>query len=283
LEPQHIDGDVIIDFVEGSKSSPSIVLPEFTNEQFSDTPWQLGADLMCIKHWADGPGSELLAEIEEKTVRNDYCTMFLKGRFQKRNKMLGTWATTNITQLEGDDLALLPRRAIAYALRERKFVMVDTLGLKNITPQQSVFRDLKIDEEHKQIVMSLVKSHFRKQKFQKQQRGTGLNQDLIRGKGSGLFLLMHGVPGVGKTATAEAVAQANKKPLFVITCGDLGFSPKEVETSLGDIFRLAHLWDCVLLLDEADIFLTRREHNDLKRNALVSGLLCQISQFNLFG
>ena len=110
----------------------------------------------------------------------------------------------------------------------------------------------------------------------------GLNQDLIRGKGSGLFILLHGVPGVGKTATAEAVAQANKKPLFVITCGDLGFSPKEVEVSLGNIFRLAHLWDCVLLLDEADIFLTRREHNDLKRNALVSGKFLEEDSVSLF-
>jgi SpoVK/Ycf46/Vps4 family AAA+-type ATPase len=79
------------------------------------------------------------------------------------------------------------------------------------------------------------------------------------------------VPGVGKTATAEAVAQANKKPLFVITCGDLGFTPGEVENSLKDIFRLAHSWDCILLLDEADIFLSRRQLSDLKRNALVSG------------
>jgi len=31
-------------------------------------------------------------------------------------------------------------------------------------------------------------------------------QDFIRGKGSGLFILLHGVPGVGKTATAEAIA-----------------------------------------------------------------------------
>jgi len=85
--------------------------------------------------------------------------------------------------------------------------------------------------------------------------------------------------GVGKTATAEAVAQANKKPLFLITCGDLGFTLKEVEDSLKDIFRLAHRWDCVLLLDEADIFLSRRELGDLKHNALVSGGCATVSLF----
>jgi SpoVK/Ycf46/Vps4 family AAA+-type ATPase len=86
-----------------------------------------------------------------------------------------------------------------------------------------------------------------------------------------LFILLHGVPGVGKTATAEAVAQASRKPLFPITCGDLGVSPQEVDAALTSIFRLANLWDCVLLLDEADVFLSRRELGDLERNALVSG------------
>lgn len=100
-----------------------------------------------------------------------------------------------------------------------------------------------------------------------------LNQDTFRNKGRGLVILLHGVPGVGKTSTAEAVAHAKKKPLFTITCGDLGFSPSEVEASLKEIFRLAHLWDCVLLLDEADVFLSQRSTWDLKRNALVSGEL----------
>ncbi|PON29699.1 hypothetical protein TGAM01_v201065 [Trichoderma gamsii] len=121
------------------------------------------------------------------------------------------------------------------------------------------------------MVKSLVASHFDKRELQKAKPGLGfMNQDLIRGNGLGLFILLHGVPGVGKTATAEAVAQANGKPLFSITCGDLGITPKEVEEELNGIFRLANLWDCVLLLDEADVFLARRDSWNLKRNALVS-------------
>lgn len=77
---------------------------------------------------------------------------------------------------------------------------------------------------------------------------------------------------VGKTTTAEAVALSNQKPLFTITSGDLGFTPRDVETSLQQTFRLAQLWDCVLLLDEADLFLSRREVEDLERNSLVSGM-----------
>ena len=38
-----------------------------------------------------------------------------------------------------------------------------------------------------------------------------------------------------------------------------------------EIFGKAEKWDCVLLLDEADVFLASRGKNDLKRNAVVSG------------
>jgi SpoVK/Ycf46/Vps4 family AAA+-type ATPase len=44
----------------------------------------------------------------------------------------------------------------------------------------------------------------------------------------------------------------------------------EVEQYLNTIFYLGKTWDCVLLLDEADVFLEERSVNDLQRNSLVS-------------
>jgi hypothetical protein len=67
------------------------------------------------------------------------------------------------------------------------------------------------------------------------------------------------------------VAQLLGKPLFPITCGDLGTTAEQVEGNLYEIFGKAEKWDCVLLLDEADVFLASRGKNDLKRNAVVSG------------
>lgn len=43
---------------------------------------------------------------------------------------------------------------------------------------------------------------------------------------------------------------------------------------------MAHKWDCVLLLDEADIFLSQRSRTDLKRNALVSVFLRALEYYN---
>ena len=55
------------------------------------------------------------------------------------------------------------------------------------------------------------------------------------------------------------------------TLRDLGLTAESVEKELDDKFHLSSTWDCVLLLDEADVFLAQRTKQDLQRNALVSG------------
>ena len=46
---------------------------------------------------------------------------------------------------------------------------------------------------------------------------------------------------------------------------------EELEARVQHWFELAKEWDAMLLLDEADIFLTYRQKNDRERNLLVSG------------
>lgn len=174
----------------------------------------------------------------------------------------------------GEDLALLPRRVIGYALWNRKFVQLDIKFLHSssvvFNDEDNPFDKLQIPPVQKTMIQSIVTSHFDRNDLENNGVLLG-TQDIIRGKGKGVVILLHGVPGVGKTATAEAVAQKWGRPLFPITCGDLGYTAERVEKSLSGIFRLAHLWDCVLLLDEADVYITQRTKSDLQRNALVSG------------
>ena len=44
-----------------------------------------------------------------------------------------------------------------------------------------------------------------------------------------------------------------------------------MERQLSKWFRLAEQWGAVMLIDEADVYLERRQITDLKRNSLVSG------------
>lgn len=81
---------------------------------------------------------------------------------------------------------------------------------------------------------------------------------------------MFGPPGVGKTFTAEAVAERANVPLYAMSASMLGSEPTEIGTNLDSALTLCKLWNAMLLLDEADVFMAARSSNDIKRNELVS-------------
>lgn len=78
----------------------------------------------------------------------------------------------------------------------------------------------------------------------------------------------------------ECVAEKENRPLYMVTCGDLGTEPDELEKRLKTTFEYAVNWNAVLLLDEADVFLQERDVHDLKRNALVSVFLRELEYFD---
>ena len=117
----------------------------------------------------------------------------------------------------------------------------------------------------KELIKALVKVHIAS--------NNSMNTDIIEGKGKGLIILLHGGPGTGKTLTAESVAEFAERPLYRVTCGDIGTDPEAVEKYLDSVLYITTAWGCVVLLDEADIFLEERTQSDLQRNALVSVFL----------
>ena len=125
-----------------------------------------------------------------------------------------------------------------------------------------------VDEEEKDLIYSLVKFH-----------GTGFT-DIIEGKGGGTIFLLHGKPGWGKTASAEAVAEFLHKPLYSVSVGELGTSTDVLEAKLRNILDVAVIWDAVLLLDEADIFLEERDEHNIDRNAMVGVFLRLLEYHN---
>ncbi|PVH93327.1 P-loop containing nucleoside triphosphate hydrolase protein, partial [Periconia macrospinosa] len=103
--------------------------------------------------------------------------------------------------------------------------------------------------------------------------------DFIAGKGRSIVLLLHGPPGVGKTSTAECIAAHMSKPLYPLTSGNLPVRADDLEEQLQVHFTLAARWGCILLLDEADVFLQRRRLNELEINAMVSVFLRQLEYY----
>ncbi|KAI1736125.1 hypothetical protein F4680DRAFT_469399 [Xylaria scruposa] len=194
--------------------------------------------------------------------------------------------TPNEAKSSHEHLELLPYQVPAYILRSRRWakVDIDMVGEFDTRPaaKDRSFEDLVVPEEFGELLVALVNNHSsgQKTKFQKHKSSSLAQIDVVRGKGRGLIILLHGPPGTGKTSTAETIASYTQRPLYTITCGDIGLDPFRVETELERHFELAHRWGAVLLLDEADVFLVARDWSNMPRNALVSIFLRHLEYYS---
>jgi hypothetical protein len=98
--------------------------------------------------------------------------------------------------------------------------------------------------------------------------------DIIEGKSAGNIVLAKGESGLGKTLTAEVYAEIREIPLYKIRSGELGTTAEVVEGNLQEIFTRAKRWNCLLLMDEAEVFVSQRTPGgNLERNAIVAEFL----------
>ncbi|MDR3400538.1 MAG: ATP-binding protein [Pandoraea sp.] len=103
--------------------------------------------------------------------------------------------------------------------------------------------------------------------------------DFVPGKSGGATILCQGAPGLGKTLTAEIYSEVVGKPLYRVHSGQLGTTAASVGATLMTILRRAMRWNAILLLDEADVYIRRRD-NDLEHNAIVAEFLRSLEYFH---
>ncbi|KAL7934584.1 AAA family ATPase [Trichoderma chlorosporum] len=180
-----------------------------------------------------------------------------------RPQFIGAEAMQREHPPDGNFIYLAPPTTKGYNLKRKNWVDLQLDGLREVSWNTQAFESLVIKEKTKRLIQALISNQIEAEKA----------TDLISGKGNGLILLLHGGPGTGKTLTAESVAEIAKKPLYPVTCGDIGTKPEDVEKYLESVLYLGKTWGCVVLLDEADVFLEQRSLEDLHRNALVSVFL----------
>lgn len=191
-----------------------------------------------------------------------------------------------------DEMAMLsPARVRGFSLSEKAWAFFLVERVKHIEFSSRAFQSLTMDIYYKDMIQALVEAHDAK---------TEDFDDIVAGKGKGVIISLEGPPGAGKTLTAgwfpnevfqlnlcllyglESMAELAHRPLYAISTSELGTVAKNAEKGLRDIFRRAEKWDAVVLLDEADLFLTRRTNEELDRNALVTVFLRTIEYFQGF-
>ncbi|KAJ8128237.1 hypothetical protein O1611_g5397 [Lasiodiplodia mahajangana] len=183
--------------------------------------------------------------------------------YLQRRDRLGIDALKQDDPPDDQFVYLTPPTLKAFNLNNKKWIDLEADKIRPVVWNKQAFHHLVIKEKTKRLIQALISNQIE----------AANSTDLITSKGNGLVMLLHGGPGTGKTLTAESVAEVVEKPLYPVTCGDIGTEPEAVEKYLESVFHIGKTWDCVVLLDEADVFLEQRSLEDLRRNALVSVFL----------
>lgn len=168
---------------------------------------------------------------------------------------------------------LCPRRIMGFDLKSKKWQALDVDCCHEPKIKVEAIENLVLPADKLEMIKALVHKYTTSKKANPRQNERTWAADAIPNKGEGQIFLLHGPPGAGKTFTAECVAEFTSRPLLSLTCGDIGTNESSVEDSLSKWFKLAEIWGAVMLIDEADVYLERREVNELARNGLVSVFL----------
>ncbi|KAF0559059.1 P-loop containing nucleoside triphosphate hydrolase protein [Gigaspora margarita] len=161
-----------------------------------------------------------------------------------------------------------PAVVYGFSFALKKWGMFEVSKFMDIQFDKVALDYLVMPQNKKEIIKGLVKQYADPNKMTEE---NGL--DPIRKKGNGCIFLCYGPPGTGKTLTAESVAEFLERPLWMLSVHELGAEPKDLEQQLAKILEISYAWKSVLLLDEADIYLEKRNTTDLKRNMMVGVFL----------
>lgn len=151
-----------------------------------------------------------------------------------------------------------------FSFVAKKWARTLITNISDISFREDAFDKLVIDSDVKDLMFSLVDTS---------KHTITVGKDIIDNKGGGSIFLLAGNPGCGKTLTAETMAETLRRPLYMVGVGELGTDTKALEQSLTRVLNTASAWNAILLLDECDIFMEKRQNMDVYRNAMVGVFL----------
>lgn len=175
--------------------------------------------------------------------------------------------TTAESVITDDVLMSTPPYVYGFSFRAKQWGEMRIDQIESIKFREDAYDMLVLDADIKNMLFALADSN------------DTVGKDFIDGKGGGCIFLLAGTPGTGKTLTAEILAERLQKPLYMVGIGELGTSVQELEENLRTILDMATSWKAILLLDEADIFMEKRDDINIERNAMVGVFLRMLEYY----
>jgi len=155
----------------------------------------------------------------------------------------------------------------AFSLTSKKYILIDVEQTKKYIYDKNAINKLFLPQK----ITSILSKVFSASQDE-------LYGDIVKHKHGGLIIMATGQPGIGKTSTAEVYSELKQIPLYSLDISELGTSAKNVEENLSIIFKRVEKWKAIILFDEVDIFLSKRNLS-LERSAIVGIFLRLMDYF----
>lgn len=168
---EFVESYVIVDFEEAFKMNagwkPTFHRPTISKSRASTSE----KDDFPVQVWSDRSRSKLAFSVPDMIQPEDGVELRQRhDNLVKGDPFLRGCAKESLRKKAGplqevlrpEDLVLLPKHIFGYALRERKFVVLDVNHLKPVSREEGVFNRLEIWPDYKDILRGLVKAHFQK-------------------------------------------------------------------------------------------------------------------------
>ncbi|KAI1157869.1 hypothetical protein F5B18DRAFT_657231 [Nemania serpens] len=183
----------------------------------------------------------------------------------------------NQASVFGDDqFFLLPKWLRGFTIGthdEHQWVWLHVDRISTYISNKGLVRTVALDSSQINLLKAMT--------YDPKRNPTGTNEEdhiwspeQVDGKGTGRIVILHGVPGLGKTYTVECLAEWSGRPLLRLSCAEIGLDPVKLEPQLQSYLRRAERWRAIILMDEADVYMSSR-HSDShsQETALVSVFL----------
>ncbi|KAK7982057.1 26S proteasome regulatory subunit-like protein [Apiospora saccharicola] len=159
------------------------------------------------------------------------------------------------TKLSAAELCLAPPMIFAFDLVNYRWRRIHIDHISEVNWNQGAFDDLNLDRKQMEMLRLMV---------------LGARRTAASNISSSPVILFHGQPGVGKTFAAEAVAELAEMALLRITPREIGSTVQDVQNLVNSTLALTRGWDCVLLLEQSDVYLEPRNTSDVFSNAIAN-------------
>lgn len=211
-----VNSRIIIDSAASMRYNNKVTLEYFGAEDQPETVFPDQADEMLVDE-----DCVVLDNLD------DGSSKAISGKRPTANEKSKSVLTT-------EQLLLTDAKLRGYSLRDKRWMNFYIDFIQDIAWNEDALDSLVAPQEQKDLILAFAETQSKKNtRF----------DDFIQGKGKGIIMLLSGPPGVGKTLTAESVAECMKVPLYSIGAAELGSKPNTLEKKLEDILVMCAKWN----------------------------------------